>query len=335
MLEKPDLPNEKIAVCLRDSYGLAAAEITFLPLGYDVNTAVYRVSAGDGAHYFLKLRGGPFDELAVAVPQFLGQLGIGAIIGPIHTKEGQPWARVEPFTAIVYPFVEGQNGFEIPVPAQLWPVLGASLKRIHTAALPPALKRRLPQETYSPRWRDLAKAFQASAERTPFADAVAAQLAAFMRAKRDAIADLIGRAEQLAQALQARQLEMVLCHADIHAGNVLITPAGELYIVDWDTLALAPKERDLMFPGAGLCIADAPHEEALFYQGYGQTDIDAIALAYYRYERIVEDIAAYCEQLLATDAGGADREQALGYFVGLFAPGQVVERAYASDPLHF
>jgi len=56
-----------------------------------------------------------------------------------------------------------------------------------------------------------------------------------------------------------------------------------------------------------------------------------VALAYYRYERIVEDIAAYGEQLLLTDDGGADRAQALRYFLDQFEPNDVVEIAYRTD----
>ena len=48
MLEKPDLPDEKIIACLQAEYGLRVATIAFLPLGADLNTAVYRVVADDG-----------------------------------------------------------------------------------------------------------------------------------------------------------------------------------------------------------------------------------------------------------------------------------------------
>jgi spectinomycin phosphotransferase len=333
MLEKPDLPDETIIACLRDVYGLGVAQIAFLPLGADVNTAVYRVLAEDGASYFLKLRGGAFDELVVAIPQFLGGQGMGTIIAPIPTRERDLWARVDRFTMILYPFVEGQNGFDAHVSDRHWIELGVALKRMHTAVVPPSLRQRIPQETFASHWRDRVKTFQARVEDTPFADPVAARLAAFMQTKRDLIHDLVGRAERLARALQTRPLVYVLCHADIHAANILVGSNDGLYIVDWDTLVLAPKERDLMFVGAGLGIGDTAQQQALFYQGYGQTGIDPMALAYYRYERIIQDIAAFCEQLLLTDEGGADREQALGYVVSSFLPNHVVERAYTSDTL--
>ena len=71
-------------------------------------------------------------------------------------------------------------------------------------------------------------------------------------------------------------------------------------------------------------------EEALFYRGYGETTIDPAALAYYRYERIVEDIAVECEQIFLSDAGGEDREQALHYLASNFLPGNTIEIAYRS-----
>jgi spectinomycin phosphotransferase len=48
-------------------------------------------------------------------------------------------------------------------------------------------------------------------------------------------------------------------------------------------------------------------------------------------ERIVEDIAVYCEQLFLTDEGGEDREQSLRYLQSNFSPGGTIEVAYKSD----
>jgi spectinomycin phosphotransferase len=72
-------------------------------------------------------------------------------------------------------------------------------------------------------------------------------------------------------------------------------------------------------------------EETLFYRSYGQTQIDPIALAYYRYERIIEDIAVFCEQIFLTDEGGDDREQSFHSLRSNFLPNNTIEIAYQSD----
>ncbi|MHB8625066.1 MAG: phosphotransferase [Aggregatilineales bacterium] len=331
MLEKPALQDAKIIACLRDQYGLQVAQFAFLPIG-DWNTAVYRVVTHDKTLYFLKLRRGVFDETSVMVPQFLSDQGIVQVIVPILTRIQQLWTSLDTFSLILYPFVEGRNGFERNLSDRQWGDFGRALKGIHTAIASPALLRRFQQETYSPQWREIVRAFQVRVENDTFDDPIAANLAAFMKVKRDVILDLVGRAERLSLALQNHPLEFVLCHSDIHAGNILIDANYDLYIVDWDNPILAPQERDLMFIGGGVGgVWHKPEEENLFYQGYGQTQIDPIALAYYRYERIVEDIAAFCEQILLSDDGAEDREKGLRWFISQFLPNNVVEIAYKSQ----
>ena len=126
----------------------------------------------------------------------------------------------------------------------------------------------------------------------------------------------------------------MLCHADIHAGNVLIERNGAFYIVDWDDTILAPKERDLMFFGAGLWGQwhTPQEEENLFFRGYGQTGLDRTVLAYYRFERIVQDIAVDCAHILQAHADPEDRARSLYYLKGNFQPDSTVALAYAADP---
>lgn len=333
MLEKPELQDEKIIACLRDEYGLSIVQVAFLPLGADLNTAVYRLVAADETPYFLKLRGGLFDETSVALPKFLSDQGIGQIIAPLVTQTGQLWASLDAFKVILYPFVEGHNGYEVDLSDRHWGEFGTALKHIHTAKVPPALTRRIRQETYAPQGREIVKTFLGRVENDVFAEPVAVKLAAFLQAKRAEILDLVGRAERLAQALQAQSPEFMVCHADIHAGNILIDAHDAFYIVDWDDPILAPKERDLMFIGGGQGFGGhtAQEEETLFYQAYGQTQINPIALAYYRYERIIQDIAVFCEQLFLTHEGGEDREQSLQYLKSNFLPNGTIEIAYKSD----
>ena len=332
MLEKPDLEDQQILSRLEDEYGLQVSRLTFLPLGADVNTAVYRLETEDASTFFLKLRTGDFDEITVAVPQFLKEQGIRAIIAPLATKSHQRYASLGAIKLILYPFIEGQNGYEVSLTDRQWLDFGAALKGIHAAEAPPQLAALIPRETYSPRGRELVKTFQAQVETTAFSDLTAAKLASFMRKKRDEIDHLVARAEALAITLQARSLELVLCHSDIHPGNLLLGANDALYIVDWDNPLFAPKERDLSLVG-GCSAWSSARGEALFYQGYGEAEVDRMALAYYRYERIIQDIAAFCQELLLTNEGGEDREQGFRYFTSSFLPDHEVELAIQADKL--
>lgn len=48
------------------------------------------------------------------------------------------------------------------------------------------------------------------------------------------------------------------------------------------------------------------------------------ALAYYPYERIIVDLVEFCHQLLLTNEGGSDREQAYRCFPYNFEPGKLL-----------
>src|SRR5258706_11410577 len=150
MLEKPDLRDAKIIACLQDQYGLQVVQVTFLRLGADQNAAVYRVVTDDGRSYFLKLRRGVFDETAVMVPHFLKDQGIAQIIAPIATRTQQLWTNLDDFTVILYPFVEGRSGFDLPLSDHQRIEFGAAFKHIHTVEPPPAILSRLQRETYTP-----------------------------------------------------------------------------------------------------------------------------------------------------------------------------------------
>ena len=332
MLEKPDLPEEQIIASLRRAYGLTIHQLIFLPLGADVNSAVYHAVAVDQQTYFVKLRRGAFAEIGVILPHFLSEQGIPQIIAPLRTLSGQLWAHLADFRVILYPYIQGRSGFEVILSAAQWADFGAALKLIHSLRLPEALAKAVPRETYTPQFRDQVAGFLERAKRERFTDPVAVKVAKLLREQHTVIRDLLQRAEALAARMQAQANEYVLCHTDAHAGNILVDEHGALYIADWDAPLLAPKERDLMFIGGaqGFRGVTPQEEEKQFYRGYGETQIDTAALAYYRFERIIQDIAAFCEQLLDTTEGGDDREQSFGYLASNFEPGSTIECAYNS-----
>ena len=333
MLEKSNLPDEAIITSVQEAYGLEVVQVSFLPLGADVNAAVYRLQAMDGKTYFAKLKRGNFSEIAVTLPRFLRDQGIEQIIAPLRTQTGQLWHNLHDYCLILYPFVAGRNGFEVVLSPPQWAAFGAALKRVHTVKLPVELEKALPRERYSSLFRERVRVFLAQARVDLFTDPVALAVTELLRAQEAVIRDLIQRAEGLAASLQAQPLDYVLCHSDIHAGNLLVAEDESLYLVDWDEPLLAPKERDLMYIGGaqGFQGVTAQEEERLFYLGSGPTQVNQAAQAYYRFERIIQDIAAYSEQLLLTTGGGEDRQQSFGYLASNFLPGGTEEMAYRTE----
>lgn len=319
---------ENIIGHLDNYYGIKAHTVALLPLGADADALVYKADA-DGKSYFIKLKKGIHDDVNIAIMKLLEMAGLKQIILPVVAINGQSVQHIEGCTLIVYPFVAGENGFNQALLDEQWLCLGAAIRKLHEIDVPTSLRHRLRQETYSPKWRDSVLSLYAYIKTEPVLGGVALKLYNSMKENAEVIHKLVNRAEQLSEKLKNEPPQFALCHSDIHAGNILITPNNTIYIVDWDAPIIAPKERDLMFIGGGVGnVWNIPHEEALFYKGYGKTEINKTALAYYRHERIVEDIAVYGESIFFTDASEEAKLVEYGYFRSMFEARGVVEMAY-------
>ena len=167
------------------------------------------------------------------------------------------------------------------------------------------------------------------------ADPLIKELKGFLGAHNELIAELIIRAEQYANALNKNRGDHTLCHGDIHGWNLFIDDNGDIFIVDWDTMILAPKERDLMFIGCGLGGNGHSLEEEtrLFYQGYGETEVNSIAVAYYRFERIIVDIVEFCKQICSLEENRDERIWALQTLQANFQLDNTVDLALRLDKL--
>ncbi len=112
MLEKQKIiSDQKIINCLNFDYGLKVTTLAFLPLGADINASIYKALADNEACYFVKLKNGAHHDISVDVAILLNEAGIQQIISPINTTNGHSFQYIDNFTLIVYPYVDGQNGF--------------------------------------------------------------------------------------------------------------------------------------------------------------------------------------------------------------------------------
>ncbi len=330
-MKKQSYSNQEIIRCLETYYLIAATKLTLLPLGADMNATIYKATAYDQS-YFVKLKHGHGHDNSIVMLELLHENGIQVIL-PIKTIHGQLKQYFKNSTLIVYPFIEGQDGFSRNLSDDQWRKLGKNLRQLHEIKVPVSLQKKIRHEIYSSKWRELLKSYYIDMASEITHDEIALKLSTFIRENMQVIRHLVNQTETLAHKMIDQTPEFVLCHADIHGGNVLIDEKGTLYIVDWDDPIMAPKERDLMFIGGGVAnVWNNLHEERLFYEGYGKNVINNTILAYYRHERIIEDIAEYVQVLLLTNLGGEDRTVMYDHFVDMFKPNGVIDIAFRTNP---
>ncbi|MBX3458287.1 MAG: aminoglycoside phosphotransferase family protein [Candidatus Paracaedibacteraceae bacterium] len=295
---------------LADTYGLAVKTIERLNVGADPTALVYKAIAQDQSAYFIKVKKGTQIGLSTIISDFLHTTGVQNIIPCIRTTQGEPCQILDNLTITVFPYIEGQDGFNTDLQNHQWQDLGKTIKQIHTLKLPPSIQNQIPQETYSQKWHQILQPLDELINGPIALDLVAFATMQFLKHHQSTVQTLLDHAERLSQRIENHNQDFVLCHADLHAGNIMIDQKGKIFFIDWDQPILAPKERDLMFIGGGVGnVWNKDHEEKSFYEGYGEVKINLPLLAYYRIDRILEDIAIYCQLLLQSSSGGLDREK--------------------------
>jgi spectinomycin phosphotransferase len=311
--EPPSISDRDILDRLRTRFDVRAEGVEFLPLGADADAWVYRVRARDH-DLFLKIRRGPVHEAGLELPGLLATRGIPHLVAPILTVTGSTFDAGEDLSFALFPMVEGDSGGRAGMTAEQWAELGATMRAVHDLPVDDAVISILHTEDFLPSRTGLMRELQRVVDVGDHGDDGARrELISSWRAHQEQIDRLVGQTMALAPVARARAGEMVICHADIHAWNVLCTPGGDISIVDWDSAMLAPRERDLMFVDGAAGGHEADPDA--FFAGYGDAEIDAEVMAYYRVEWTVQDVAEFAASVLLDDtAGEQTRDESLDFF---------------------
>ena len=288
MIEPLDVADDTLAGWVLRGWGLDAGEPRFMPLGLD--GWAYQVD-----RWFLKVRRSVPVPAAWRVPWHLRQRGLTSVVAPLPTSSGSPYLAVEGFSALLYPYVDGSNLWERGLTDPQWTEYGRFLGALHAVDVPDGL----PVEAFATTAPDRIEALADPAAGSPWVGELWA-------AHGDDVLRLADETRALAARAAALDAPRVLCHGDIHPGNLLADGAGGLHVVDWDAPIAAPRERDLMF-----VISEEfgdhpinPAREALFRHGYGRYPVGDALLSYYRCERRLDDIAQFLATVL--DPGTSD-----------------------------
>lgn len=323
------LPEDRLRALLQDEYRLTVARLEPLLLGLDATAAVYRAWSEHGESRFIKVKSEPLYTASCHIPYDLCEQGAAAVVAPLPTRHGALWAQRERWSVIVYPFIEGDSGWSPAMTEAQWQATGAALKSIHGAPLPASGAENIRRETFDPseylRWT---RAFE---ERLPLAAAgnqPEREMRTLWLAGQTAIHGGLDALRALGHVLQRETRPSVICHADLHPSNLIRDAAGRIFVIDWDDVRLAPKERDFLFIDEAPVNAAADQRNSPFFRGYGQIEIDWIALTYFLWERAITDFIECARVVFTRDSVGAEAKAVeIENFRAGLAPGSHAELA--------
>jgi spectinomycin phosphotransferase len=124
------------------------------------------------------------------------------------------------------------------------------------------------------------------------------------RAKAPMILDMFERCDELADAVRAADNPWVVTHGQMHPGNIVRTEDDNLLLVDWDTVVVAPRERDMVWGDEVHLKTD---EDWIAYTSAASSpDIDLTAVDLYRHIGALWELCNYSEMFRSRHIDDAD-----------------------------
>jgi spectinomycin phosphotransferase len=319
-----------LAEAIAAGYGIELVRITHLRGGLDSSASVHKASTRGGTEFVVKVASRL--PVGTSLSLALADAGIPEVLAPRLTLKGEAALSFKRRMVLLFPFIDGVNGFERQLLFEQWGRVGKALVQVHRFELPPDLAASMGVEDFrvhgKEEFREIAQRLSVdqglSSEERGIRDAISAHSSR--------IEMVLQRTRELGEACRDREWPLVPCHADLHAGNILALPGGDVHLIDWDAPRRAPRECDLVFFLGGGITGDGGEMEEGFCEGYGECTPDLLPLTYYRFARAMEDIVSFAREAVDPDQPDRARKaEALRFFSAIFGPEMIVETAMQSD----
>jgi spectinomycin phosphotransferase len=252
----PDVSTEELLAVVRGEWDANVVRLEHAPVGfgadhwvaYDPDRPVLFVTFDR----VTSTRSAEDLEAAYAGAIALRRAGLEFVLAPLPCRAGSPVVRFRGGAVSCTPWRDGGSGGELDV---AW--TSEALASLHAAAPPGGI----------PRWKppvpadfaaDVVRCLQQPWGPGPYADRA-----------RDAVgerrADLVRWTARFHELVpRAGRRSWVATHGEPHSDNQLLTPGGR-YVLDWESLKLAPRERDLRtLAGAGAPVDADPELIEMF-----------------------------------------------------------------------
>jgi spectinomycin phosphotransferase len=302
LAEPDDLDRDELLAALEAGWNLRAAVLDYLPVGFGSHH--WLADGADGTRHFVSVddleagfQAGPdadgtFGALARAfgtAAALKEDAGLEFVVAPIRDRDDAVIRRLAPRYALrVMPFVAGTSTlFGRYESAEERRRMGTVLGRLHSATerLPAGLPRR--EDFALPSRGELDRALQ-DIDRPWTAGPFAEPTRELLRRSGEDLRRRLDEHDATAARIAGSSQDWVVTHGEAHRANVMLGREGSIHFVDWDTVLVAPRERDLQM------ILD---EELNGWDEYravvGHVPLDEDALGLYRRAWALRDIATY------------------------------------------
>lgn len=255
---------------------------------------------------FLRLRA------ALYTARDLRDSGCAFVVAPVLTLDGEPLVRTDGRCGVaLYPFVEGESFAwgEFSTGAHRRAVLDLIVK-VHTA--PSAASRHALVDDFGIPHRDELELSLPPGDDVRSAGPYGAATSTLLVGNAEKVQGLLDRYDDLVEVAHGASRPMVLTHGEPHPGNTMRTAEGWL-LIDWDTVLVAPPERDLwsLHPGDGSVLDE-------YAAATGLAPLPAM-LDLYRLRWDLADLAVYVSLFRGHHSGTADDDQSWNGLCSLIA----------------
>jgi spectinomycin phosphotransferase len=320
--EPAALPPSVLLSALQEHWAISIRSLEYAPVG--AGSYHWIVEQDNGQRLFLTADNlgfmgtqdgvnseGDFAGLKAAyeTAAALRRQGLAFVLAPLADQRGHLVHRVLPEWALaVFPLVEGASGhFGVWADSATQVAAAEIIGELHRAEAPKSIRRwtaRVPHfDALTRALGDLSRPWGSG----PYGD----RTRQLLSARRGDIEALIRRYGRMADAVMQRSAKWVVTHGEPHGSNFITAEDGSRYLIDWDTVRLAPPERDLWIVLRG-------DTEALA----GAYTPDPTAMELFRVRWDLADICVYVRRFRQPHGGTEDDE----------ASWQELDRALATAP---
>lgn len=324
MEKEPAISSENMIQAIKNAYGIEIETLRFLFSGWGGDC--YFGSTHKEESYFLKLHD-PDEYIGVA-PVSMGfylplmhQLHTKRILPhipqPLPTHDGGFFLEIESQVLVITNYIQGETiGFG-RLPDQTLIELAEMVGLLHSSMPKLEFEHPFIEGFQTPFVPELMKSLDELEETSSTERMGINKLRGLVLSQRTLLQKSLERLAGLRLLAKAADPPMVICHTDLHGGNLMRNDQGTLYLLDWENAMIAPREHDMIFFTEDHQVWDSFW--STYSRHFDQVSLDSDLLAFYLYRRSLEDVAGFVFRIMEGN-GSQDRDlDDLKWLVGCLA----------------